>query len=54
LKLGAVREGVLRNRKIAWNGEVRDVALFSITEQDWATARGGLVKRLAAYGGPNR
>jgi RimJ/RimL family protein N-acetyltransferase len=53
LKLGAVQEGVLRNRKIAWNGEVRDVALFSMTAQDWAPARANLVARLAAYGRSN-
>ena len=50
LKLGAVREGVLRNRKIAWNGEVRDVVLFSITIEDWTGTRARLTERLAAYG----
>jgi N-acetyltransferase len=49
LKLGAVREGVLRNRKIAWNGEIRDVVLFSITERDWRLVRAKLIERLAAF-----
>jgi RimJ/RimL family protein N-acetyltransferase len=49
LKLGAVKEGILRNRKIAWNGEVRDVALFSIIEGDWPEARARLKERLAAF-----
>jgi RimJ/RimL family protein N-acetyltransferase len=29
-KLGAVREGVLREDRITWNGHVRDTVLFSI------------------------
>jgi RimJ/RimL family protein N-acetyltransferase len=50
LKLGAVREGLLRNRKIAWNGEVRDVAFFSITEKEWPGVGNRLRKRLSAFG----
>lgn len=50
LKLGAAREGLLRNRKIAWNGEVRDVAIFSLTEREWPGARSRLCDRLSAYG----
>jgi RimJ/RimL family protein N-acetyltransferase len=53
LKLGASREGVLRSRKIAWNGEVRDVVLFSITVQEWKAARTKLTERLGEYGRPN-
>ncbi len=52
LKFGATREGVLRSRKIAWNGEVRDVVFFSVTEEDWPTVRTKLAERLAAYGNP--
>ena len=50
LKLGAVREGLLRSRKIAWNGEVRDVAFFSITEREWPGVRDRLRERLSAFG----
>jgi len=53
LKLGAAQEGVMRSRKIAWNGEVRDVVLFSITVQDWEAARAKLTERLGEYGRPN-
>jgi len=53
LKLGAAQEGVLRSRKIAWNGEVRDVVLFSITAQGWKAARAKLTERLGEYGRPN-
>jgi RimJ/RimL family protein N-acetyltransferase len=50
LKLGASEEGVLRNRKIAWNGEARDVVLFSITDKDWKVVRAKLTTRLGEYG----
>jgi N-acetyltransferase len=50
LMLGARPEGLLRSRKIAWNGEVRDVVLFSVTDQDWPGVRERLTKRLAEYG----
>jgi RimJ/RimL family protein N-acetyltransferase len=53
VKLGATREGVLRNRKIAWNGEVRDVVLFSITDADWTVARTRLTERLREHDEPN-
>lgn len=35
LKIGAVREGVLRADRITWNGHVRDTALFSILADEW-------------------
>ena len=53
LKLGATQEGVLRNRKIAWNGEVHDVVLFSITNADWPAARTKLRERLREHDEPN-
>jgi RimJ/RimL family protein N-acetyltransferase len=34
-KLGAVREGVLREDRITWNGHVRDTVLFSILASEW-------------------
>lgn len=34
-KLGAVREGVLREDRITWTGHVRDTALFSILASEW-------------------
>ncbi|MGA3293596.1 MAG: GNAT family protein [Candidatus Acidiferrales bacterium] len=52
LKLGAVREGVLRSRKIAWNGDVRDVVFFSVIDQDWPAVRASLMERLTAYRTP--
>lgn len=35
VKLGAVREGVLRADRITWNGHVRDTVLFSILKDEW-------------------
>lgn len=34
-KLGAVREGVLRQERITWNGYVRDTALYAILAHEW-------------------
>ncbi|HEY0043532.1 MAG TPA: GNAT family protein [Allosphingosinicella sp.] len=34
-KIGAVREGVLRQDRITWNGHVRDTVLFSILADEW-------------------
>jgi RimJ/RimL family protein N-acetyltransferase len=38
LKLGAVREGVLRADRITWTGHVRDTVLFSILASEWGQA----------------
>lgn len=37
VKIGAVREGVLRADRITWNGHVRDTVLFSILAEEWPT-----------------
>ena len=34
-KLGAVREGVIRQDRITWNGHVRDTVLFSILADEY-------------------
>ena len=36
LKLGAVKEGVLRAERITWTGRVRDTGVFSILADRWA------------------
>lgn len=46
-KLGATKEGVLRNHKITWTGHVRDTAVFSITDYDWPGVRQRLDYRLS-------
>ena len=35
LKLGAVREGVMREERITWTGHLRDTALFSVLHHEW-------------------
>ena len=42
-KLGAVREGLLREDRITWTGHVRDTVLFSILASEWERSAG--VKR---------
>ena len=39
-KIGAVREGVLREDRITWNGHVRDTVLFSILASEWERSAG--------------
>jgi RimJ/RimL family protein N-acetyltransferase len=45
-KLGADKDGVLRNHKITWTGHVRDTAVFSITDADWPGVKQRLDYRL--------
>jgi RimJ/RimL family protein N-acetyltransferase len=35
IKIGAIREGVLRADRITWTGHVRDTVLFSILRDEW-------------------
>lgn len=41
LKLGCVKEGVLRAERIIWTGRVRNTVLFSILAHEWAAAAAG-------------
>lgn len=45
-KLGAVREGVLRQRKILHNGIVRDTVCYSILRSEWPRIKTRLEERL--------
>jgi RimJ/RimL family protein N-acetyltransferase len=47
LKLGAKKEGVLRNHKITWTGYKRDTVLFSIIEEEWPEVRDRLMARVS-------
>lgn len=51
VKLGAVREGVLRRHKVTWSGHLRDTVVFAITDLDWPAVRARLDARLAAQVG---
>lgn len=35
LKLGAIREGLLRAERVTWTGHVRDTVVFSILAHEW-------------------
>jgi len=46
-KLGAVKEGVLRNHIIRPDGVIRDSVYYSIIDSDWPRVKLGLEERLA-------
>lgn len=45
-KLGAVREGTLRNYQTRADGRPRDTVMYSITADEWPAVRAGLERRL--------
>jgi len=47
-RLGAVREGVLRRHRRRADGSWRDTVLYSMTVEEWPSAKKALVARLAA------
>ncbi len=49
LRLGAAREGVLRQHLVTWTGHVRDSVVFSIVADEWPRVREGLEARLADH-----
>ncbi|MEH6693952.1 MAG: GNAT family protein [Hyphomonas sp.] len=50
LKLGAKREGILRNHRTLPDGFIRDTAFFSIIDMEWPEVKARLDARLAARG----
>jgi N-acetyltransferase len=50
LKLGATREGVLRQDRVTWTGRIRDTVIFSVLEAEWPGVRDRLDARLATFG----
>lgn len=46
-KLGAVREGVLRQYQLRPDGQGRDSVVFSVLRGEWPEVRAGLERRLA-------
>ena len=45
-KLGATREGTLRNHMICRDGHVRDTVMYSVIRQEWPDVRDKLLARL--------
>lgn len=48
-KLGAVREGVLRNHMVSQGGRLRDSVVFSITKTEWPEVEARLEERLNGF-----
>lgn len=46
LKLGAQFEGIMRQHMVMPDGYLRDTAMFSITDSDWASVRDSLIARI--------
>ena len=46
-KLGAVKEGVLRNHMITQGGRIRDTVVFSIVVSEWPQVKEALTARVA-------
>ncbi|MGN4256930.1 GNAT family N-acetyltransferase [Bacillus cereus group sp. MYBKT14-1] len=48
-RLGAVKEGVLRNERQLPNGYVRDAVIYSIIASEWPIIKEQLLQKLAVY-----
>jgi N-acetyltransferase len=48
VRLGAMREGLLRKHRIRRDGSWRDTVQYAMTDEDWPTARERLTARLAS------
>ncbi len=49
LKLGAIREGVLRRHMLVHGGRMRDTVVFAIIRPEWPRVKARLKARLASY-----
>lgn len=49
-RIGAVREGVLRNHMIMPDGVIRDSVYYSILDREWTAVKAGLEAKLAPSG----
>jgi RimJ/RimL family protein N-acetyltransferase len=45
-KLGAVKEGILRNHMVLPDGQIRSSVMYSIIDSEWPEVKRRLVKRL--------
>ncbi|PEK40858.1 GNAT family N-acetyltransferase [Bacillus toyonensis] len=48
-RLGAVKEGVLRNERRLPSGHVRDAVVYSIIASEWSGVKGELLEKLELY-----
>ncbi|MEQ1345819.1 GNAT family N-acetyltransferase [Acinetobacter seifertii] len=49
LRLGAQKEGVVRNERIMPNGRKRNSVRFSIIDEEWPSIKNNLIKKLNYY-----
>ena len=49
VKLGAIKEGILRQDTRTWTGHIRDTVVFSILDREWPAVRARLEQRLMGY-----
>ena len=47
-RIGGVREGVLRNHRITWDGANRHSVYYSIIDTEWPQVRQGLEHKLTS------
>ncbi|MGE6258047.1 GNAT family N-acetyltransferase [Heyndrickxia sporothermodurans] len=50
-RLGAVKEGVLRNERILSDGYIRNAVIYSITNNEWPVVKKGLIEKRRSYDG---
>jgi RimJ/RimL family protein N-acetyltransferase len=48
-RLGAVKEGVIRNERIRSTGKPRDAVLYSIIDSEWPEAKKRLIEKMNKY-----
>ncbi|AIY04052.1 acetyltransferase, GNAT family protein [Planococcus sp. PAMC 21323] len=48
-RIGAVKEGVLRNERIRSNGKPRDAVVYSIIDKEWPKVKKDLTKKANKY-----
>jgi len=46
-RIGAIKEGTLRNERILHNGRIRDAVVYSITSDDWIVVKSELEKSIS-------
>ncbi|WP_049065244.1 GNAT family N-acetyltransferase, partial [Acinetobacter seifertii] len=49
LRIGAQKEGVVRNERIMPNGRKRNSVRFSIIDEEWPSIKDNLIKKLNYY-----
>lgn len=49
LRIGAQKEGVVRNEQIMPNGRKRNSVRFSIIDEEWPSIKDNLIKKLNYY-----